>query len=134
MSMRILACAIMLLCGVAHAADGYDSREIFRRLDQNGDRALQFEEIRAARAALFQRLDTSRDGFLETAEIPDPDHPGSELAFLGGIGTVIERMDQSGDGRVSRGEFTSFLPDRVVQADTNGDGKLSVRELRTIRR
>lgn len=133
MSLRIIACATLMLCGTARAADGQDAREMFRRLDQNGDRALQFEEIRTARAALFERLDTSRDGILEAAEILDGPS-GSEIALLGGFDAVTERMDKNGDGRVSGSEFASFLPDRVVQADLNADGKLSVRELRAIRR
>lgn len=133
MSMRIIACVTMALCGTARSAEGYDAREMFRRLDQNSDRALQFEEIRAARAALFQRLDTSRDDMLEAAEIPDANPRGAEIVLLGGIDALTERMDQNGDGRISGSEFASFLPERIVQADVNGDGKLSVRELRAIR-
>ncbi len=44
------------------------SREMFRRMNTNGDRALQFTEIQAARAAFFDRLDGNRNGILEEAE------------------------------------------------------------------
>lgn len=43
------------------------------------------------------------------------------------------RIDTDGDGRISREEFSRFIPDRVRRADTDGDGALSRRELRTLR-
>lgn len=43
------------------------------------------------------------------------------------------RMDTDGDGRISREEFSRFIPDRVSFADADGDGALSRRELKALR-
>ncbi|WP_281032618.1 hypothetical protein [Phyllobacterium salinisoli] len=42
-------------------------------------------------------------------------------------------MDANGDGRISRAEFSRFIPDRLLRADINGDRSLSLSELRTLR-
>jgi len=59
-------------------------------------------------------------------------------ARAGGRGGAIERvepgaMDGDGDGRLSRAEFADTIPQRLREADRNGDGTLSRRELRWLR-
>jgi Ca2+-binding EF-hand superfamily protein len=43
-------------------------------------------------------------------------------------------MDRNGDGKISRDEFASFIPDRLIKADADGDQALSLEELRSLRR
>lgn len=51
----------------------------------------------------------------------------STSASIDDIAAQATPMD--GDSRITRGEFASFIPDRVRRADRNGDGQLSLREL-----
>lgn len=140
MNTRLLPLAILLLgTGNAYASDFGNARELFRQLDTNGDRALQFSEIQAARAALFDRLDTNGNGFLDAEELRAAAQRAGErrdVAMVSGDNSAgqVARMDTNGDGRISRDEFSRFIPDRLRRADTNGDGVLSLRELRALRR
>ena len=43
------------------------------------------------------------------------------------------RMDANRDGRITRLEFSTYIPDRLFKADRNGDGALSPRELRAMK-
>lgn len=140
MNTRLLYLAILLLgSGSAYASDVPSARELFRQLDTNGDRAIQFSEIQAARAALFDRLDTNGDGFLDAEELRAAAQRVGErrdvtMVSADDLARQVSRMDADGDGRISRDEFSRFIPDRLRRADTNGDGVLSLRELRALRR
>ncbi len=69
MNVKLLACVLLILAtGSACAAEGQKARQAFRQMDQNGDRALQFTELQAARATLFDRLDINRNGVLDKGE------------------------------------------------------------------
>lgn len=132
--------ALLLAMGSAATADRERAREIFRQIDTNGDRKLEFSEIAAARARLFDRMDTNRNGILDPGEIQaaakraksTPD--GAPHAQLADLKQRKAEMDRNGDGRISRSEFASFKPDRLVKADSNGDHALSLWELRSLRR
>lgn len=140
MNTRLLPLAILLLgTGNAYASDFGNARELFRQLDTNGDRALQFSEIQAARAALLDRLDTNGDRLLEAEELRAAAQRIGERREVATVSTDnlaghVSRMDTDGDGQISRHEFSRFIPDRIRRADTNGDRALSLRELRALRR
>jgi Ca2+-binding EF-hand superfamily protein len=138
MNMKPLACAMFFLAtGSAWAADGQKARQAFRQMDQNGDRALQFSELQAARATLFDRLDSNRNGMLDKGEAQaalERARVGGQIATADGLETRVDRIDANGDGRIARNEFAQFIPDRLRQADSNGDRSLSLSELRALRR
>jgi Ca2+-binding EF-hand superfamily protein len=122
------------------AADGDRARDMFRQLDTNGDRKIEFSEIKAARAKLFDRLDVNRNGVLDPQEIQAA---VDRAKSGGGAGTGTQladleqqkaMMDRNSDGKISRDEFADFIPDRLVKADADGDQALSLRELRSLRR
>jgi Ca2+-binding EF-hand superfamily protein len=120
------------------ASDRERARDMFRELDTNGDRKLEFSEIEAARARLFDRLDVNRNGVLDPQEIQaavesakSAKGAGMQLADLQ---LRKAMMDRNGDGKISREEFASFIPDRLIKADADGDQALSLEELRSLRR
>lgn len=139
MKLKLLACVMVVLAtGSACAADGQKVRQAFRRMDQNGDRALQFTEIEAARAALFDRLDANRNGVLDNTEAQAAlqrvrEGGRLQIATAEGLETQARRMDANGDGRITKAEFAQFIPDRLQRADANGDRSLSLSELRSLR-
>lgn len=139
MNPKLLACVmVVLMTGSACAEDGQKARQAFRQMDQNGDRALQFAEIQAARAALFDRLDENRNGVLDNGEAQAAvqrvrEDGRLQMATAEGLEDQARRMDANGDGRITRAEFAQFIPDRLLRADSNGDRALSLSELRALR-
>lgn len=139
MNKIVMAFAGLLLgAGSACAADG-GARELFRRIDSNRDRKLEFGEIQAVRAQMFDRIDANRNGLLDAGEVraaveQAKSRRNFQAAQFTGFQAQADRMDRNGDGKISRDEFAAFIPERLLQADTNGDGALSISELRTLRR
>lgn len=126
----------------ANASDVEGARAKLREIDANGDRQLQFSELAAARAKLFDRMDANGNGVLDRAEIDTvrkaaKAQHASAPAALFDPATIAERMtliDRNGDGVIARAEFVAFLPAQIRAADANGDGALSIRELRSLKR
>jgi Ca2+-binding EF-hand superfamily protein len=139
MNKIVMALAGVLLCTAsACAADG-GARDLFRRIDTNGDRKLEFSEIQAVRAAMFDRMDANHNGLLDAGEVRTAveqvkSKRDFQAAQFAGLQAQASRIDRNGDGKISRDEFAAFIPDRLLQADTNSDGALSISELRALRR
>jgi len=140
MTMKTLAVAVLLLVPASACAwDGPGLHQMFRQMDRNGDRALQFSEIADARARLFDRMDSNGNGYLEPQEMKAAAARAREAgrfqaASLERLEATARRIDTNGDGRLSREEFSRFIPDRLRRADVNGDRTLSLSELRALRR
>ncbi|WP_276199205.1 EF-hand domain-containing protein [Chelatococcus sp. XZ-Ab1] len=140
MKWKALAAAMLVLFpGSACAFDSPGPRQMFRQMDRNGDRALQFSEIAEARARFFDSMDRNGNGFLDPEEKKAAaarlkDAGRFQAASLEGLEARAERMDANGDGRISREEFARFVPDRLRGADADGNRSLSLSELRALRR
>lgn len=148
MRTRISVCALAMaafsaLAGSAAASNVEDLRARFKEIDANGDRALQFSEIRAARARMFDRIDIDGNGVLDPEEI-DAVRQAAQArqgqarwaGMLGGpeLADRVRLLDTDRDGRISRAEFSDHVPERLLAADKNGDQALSRRELRALKR
>jgi Ca2+-binding EF-hand superfamily protein len=140
MKTRILVLAALLAgaAGAVHAAEGQSARDIFRQMDSNGDRALQFEEIAAARGKLFDAMDVNHDGVADASELRKAasEKTGRDVQWARSaeFAAQRQRIDANSDGVILRGEFVAFIPDRLLGADKDGDRSLSISELRTLRR
>lgn len=130
----------MAFAGSAAASDVEGVRAKFREIDTNGDRSLQFSEIQAARASIFDRLDANRNGVLDADEIATVRKIAEAKGTRGGLlaGTDLKaravEIDTDRDGKISRVEFVAYLPERLKAADKDGNQSLSLLELRALKR
>ena len=87
----------------------------FRAIDANGDGKLSGDELAKAGDAL-KTLDRNNDGVLTADELVPPGGPGM-LARPGAPGQPAPQQPEN--------QFARAMLERIKQADTNGDGKLS---------
>lgn len=122
------------------------------KLDANGDGSIDRTEAAASTrlAGKFDQLDRNRDGRLGVDERPQRGEHGRRGHRGGPDGRGTERLDQDGDGRISRAEFDAGKAAREARmrergvdtarkarpefdfaaADANRDGHLVRSELR----
>jgi len=134
------AICAMAFAGSAAASDVEGVRAKFREMDTNGDRSLQFGEIQAARATIFDRMDANRNGMLEADEIATVRKIAEAKGARGGLLAGVDFADRAieididRDGRITRAEFVAYLPERLKAADKDGNQTLSLGELRSLKR
>ena len=141
LGMAAVLCAA-LHAGSAAASDVEGVRAKLKEMDTNGDRSLQFSEIQAMRAAIFDRMDVNANAVLDQDEIDNvkkvvQSKNAQRRGGMLGETDLAERakqIDTNGDGKIARAEFVAHLPEQLKAADSNGDLTLSLRELRTLKR
>ncbi len=139
-ALLIAAISGMAFAGSAAASDVEGVRAKFREMDTNGDRSLQFSEIQAARAAIFDRLDANRNALLDADEIATVRKIAEAKGARGGLlaGTDFQaravEIDTDRDGKITRVEFVAYIPARLKAADKDGNQTLSLGELRSLKR
>jgi Ca2+-binding EF-hand superfamily protein len=104
-------------------------QQLFIRLDRNGDRRLQRQEVQGQPylERHFERLDRHRRGFLVPADLaPGAGVPGERAERF------FRQADRNGDGGIDRREAEAhgWLLRRFGNADRNGDGSVDRQELR----
>jgi hypothetical protein len=142
------ALAMAALCATMFAAPALASdvegvRAKFREMDANGDRALQFGEIRAERAKVFDRMDVNGNAIFDRDEIDtirkvaqsrQAQSGRTGLLSAADLAGLAKQIDTDGDGKITREEFSTHLPERLSAADKDGNQTLSLRELRSLKR
>ena len=106
--------------------------------DANGDGKLSIEEIPPPMQERFEQMDANGDGFLDQQEISalggrrggPRGGPGSGGPGGGDRAARMMRADADGDGKISREEAPPPLEQSFDQLDAEGDGFLTVDELR----
>ena len=133
-------------------ADGDKSsrgKELFAKLDANGDGQLEASEVPEQQQRLFERLvrtsDKNGDGKLSAEEFAAGTTTGSAPDAAGGDGqtdrgrrggnleAVFARLDKNGDGKVTKDEIPEAMRDRIGQVfervDADKDGALTKDEI-----
>jgi Ca2+-binding EF-hand superfamily protein len=131
----LLSAAMLVGVGLAQTPGGPAAqfRELFLQLDANQDGAIAKEEVPPSARPAFERLlkrgDSNHNGQLEADEyrsvlldLRDFAERTKEQAVR-----KFQSLDQDGDGKVSREEFTGAKA-RFDQLDRNGDGFLTQQE------
>lgn len=114
-----------LVASPAFAQQGGGRLAMLEAADANHDGAITRVEAQTARAAMFDRLDRDRDGFLSAAERSG-----------GGAGqgrNGLDGADANSDGRISRAEMTNMPYRGFDRLDRNHDDVVSAEELQLAR-
>jgi len=122
-------------------------QELLRKADKDGDGKISKDELKAAMPQgdtagvddLFKTIDTNGDGFIDQSE----DAAALRSSYQGkgrGAGDplqVFQKADKDGDGKISKADFKSALPEgtkgstanRVFDSmDTNHNGVVDAAE------
>jgi hypothetical protein len=131
-----VALATMVLAAATFAADAqpFPGLGPMGRLDANQDGQITREEAAAARERLFKRLDKDGDGAVDEAEIDVARQAIIDRATMmeARLSLQWQRLDKDGDGKVSAAEFQ---PQTTLfdLADRNGDGTVGKDEIDFLR-
>jgi len=116
-------------------------------IDTNNDGVLDEHELRAARAATFERADADGDGYLTADESDAARMAGDVGPRSRGLGGALgrrfgnaetaderfERLDADKDGRISEQEFVD-APHPLLRFDADGDGRVTREEIEDARK
>lgn len=103
---------------------------LFERFDANDDGTLTQGEVDGARARRMARFDTDKDGRLSLKEFE-----GLWLDFMRErMVDRFQQLDSDGDAAVTAQEFARPFKRVIRRLDRDGDGEISIKELRSGRR
>lgn len=105
-------------------------QRMFERQDADGDGRLSTDESRMP-SEWFQRADKNQDGGVTLAELSEA-REAARQGKRGGAGKRrVGRLDANGDGNISLDEVRSAAAGQFARLDRDGDGALSRDELRS---
>lgn len=122
-----------LLTAAVPAATAQTVRETLMEMDSNGDKVLQFTEIETFKGDLFDQFDANGNGVADPDEVATLRKRSADMRGRKAIGMNPKDADTNGDGVLTRAEFVEYIPQRTLSADSNGDGGLSVDEIKSLR-
>lgn len=97
----------------------------FTQKDANNDGSLDRDEVPRMPQAVFDRLDTDKNGLLSQSELAN--RRGQTLEEKT---KRFEHIDANGDGQVSKAEIIEHVKERFKELDLNGDGVVDREELK----
>ncbi|MSU90828.1 hypothetical protein GE300_14585 [Rhodobacteraceae bacterium 2CG4] len=128
----VLAVAASLIAPAAAFAEGAGKRGA-GRLDADGDGAITLSDMRAQRAAMFDRIDADKDGRVT----PDERAAARKNAPERRKAARADRPERSGDRTettIARADFIASAERRFALLDADGDGKLTREEMKAGRK
>lgn len=130
-----IACAVIMQAGDVHAdhrrsddnhGGSYNAHLFLKTFDRNGDRQLTQEAINLGQAEWLANFDRNSDRRIDLNEYSSP----WLQAVRNRMVDQFQALDDKGDGKIPADEFTAPTNTLVRRKDRNGDGSLTVRELR----
>lgn len=139
----VTAAAVLIAPAVALAQDAPGQTPprrggVFMDADADGDGKVTYEELKAVRSGMtperFKMLDSNGDGALTAADRGGRRGPAGRLRGTGPRGPEGRGVPQ-GQGRPigPRPDGRRGIIQRIASADADGDGKVSLDELRAVR-
>jgi len=112
--------------------------QIFQRLDKNGDGKLTKDELPPRMAERFSKADADGDGAITREELKAAaakmrEHVAGPRRELPSPEAIIKRLDKNGDGKLEKSELPERFADHLGKADADGDGVITLEELKTAR-
>lgn len=128
-----IAFALAGACAFGGAA-AQGTRDVFDRIDRNGDGAISAEEFRNYMAATYGRKDADDNRILTWGELhaDGRPQPADWVDFslddvMAAIPTAFAQRDRDGDGKLSREEMAAAPPgalvERAAEAEAKGDSE-----------
>ncbi|OMJ66818.1 hypothetical protein SteCoe_36202 [Stentor coeruleus] len=138
------------------ASDTKDLREVFRKMDKNGDGKLSREELleeytkimeeseaQAEVDRIMREVDSDNNGFIDYSEFLKGSLDSSKVLSLENLKLAFQMFDQDGSGTISAGELKKVIAgkgladnkiwnDIIIQVDQNGDGEIDMLEFQKI--
>jgi len=123
---RSLAAMALMVAGTSVCAQGMPSvsRQIFSEADLNRDGFVSLDEFHKDVIKSFRSLDFDGDGFITLSELEGLSGP--EQAKV--LRRMIRRADTDGDGKLSFREVVVARMKYFDEADTNRDDQISLEE------
>ncbi|GGD06550.1 hypothetical protein GCM10011342_14280 [Aquisalinus flavus] len=131
-----------LSISTAAMAQGDRGKDMFERVDTNGDGVITPAERDAAKLAMFIELDADGNGYVTEEEMKaaqEARRTGMKERMAERIaerragagneardrGNPVDRLDTDGDGVISQAEFLAHEPEHLDKVDTDGDGNIT---------
>jgi Ca2+-binding EF-hand superfamily protein len=115
-SLFALATPALLQVAVANPP----ANDLLSKYDTDKDKTLSLDEVKAAAAAHFDKLNKDGDSTLETNEVKGVLGP-----------KAFKAADTDHDGSLSKDEFLALVEKLFNKADANHDGTLDATELKS---